>query len=59
MEPVVVVLVLLAVWAIAVAREMRGAVRADDPDDRLRRARRLLAVVTLGVPLLLALIVVA
>jgi hypothetical protein len=59
MGPIAIVVALLVIWGIAVAREMRLAVRATDPEARLRRARRLLLIVTLGVPLVLALIVAA
>jgi hypothetical protein len=56
---VAIVLGLLVVWGVLVAREMREAVQSTDLEARRRRARRLLLVVSLGVPLVLALIVVA
>ena len=59
MDAVIPVGILLLVWGVFVAREMRLALRATEPELRLRRARRLLLYVTLGVPLVLALLVVA
>ncbi len=58
-QSVAVILVLFAAYAIGVTWQMRRAVAASDPADRLRQARWLLAVVSAGVPLLVVLILVA
>lgn len=58
MTPTLFVLALLAVWGLVVARAMREAVRTTDVDAKRRRAQQLLIFVSLGIPLVLALIVV-
>ena len=54
-----VLLALFAVYVLAVTWQMRRAVATSDPSLRQREARRLLFVVSAGVPLLGALILVA
>ncbi len=51
--------VLFAVYAVAVTWQMRRALAAPPPAARLREARRLLLLVSTGVPLLAALILLA
>ncbi len=53
------ILVLFAAYAAAVTWQMRRAVAASDPADRLRQARWLLAIVSAGVPLVVVLILFA
>jgi hypothetical protein len=57
--PIAFVVALLLIWSLVVAWAMRQAVQAADPEVKRRRAQQLLILVTLGVPLVLALIVVA
>ena len=57
--PIAFVVALLVIWSLVVAWAMRQAVQAADPEVKRRRAQQLLILVTLGVPLVLALIVVA
>ncbi|MEX2446402.1 MAG: hypothetical protein WD734_03600 [Dehalococcoidia bacterium] len=54
-----VLIALFALYVIATAWQGRRALAATDPQQRRREAMRLMAVVTLGVPLALALIFVA
>lgn len=49
---------LFVVYAALTTWQMRRATRATEPGVRLREARKLLGVVTLGVPLLAAVILV-
>lgn len=56
---IVVVLALFAAYAVAVTWQMRRAVAATDPADRLRQARWLLVIVSAGVLLVVVLILVA
>lgn len=58
MTPTVFVVALLVIWGLVVARAMRQAVRTADVDVKRRRAQQLLIFVSLGIPLVLALIVV-
>ena len=51
--------VLFAAYTLAVAWQARRALSAREPATRLREAVRLLILSTLGVPLVIALIVVA
>ncbi len=53
------IIALFAVYAVAVSWQMRRALATAEPRLRLREARRLLLLVSLGVPLLAALILVA
>ena len=53
------VLVLFAVYLVAVTWQMRRALAARAPELRLREAVRLLILVSLGVPLAAVLILVA
>ena len=48
--------VLFAVYCALVTWQMRRAVRSREPQARLREARRLLLLVSLGVPLAMAFI---
>ena len=50
------VLVLFAAYAVVVTLQMRRALRAPEGPSRLREATRLLGLVTLGVPLVIALL---
>lgn len=60
MSPLLAVLVaLLATYFLGVTWQMRRALRAPEGAPRLREAVRLLVVVTAGVPLAVALILVA
>lgn len=59
MSPVVALAALFAAYVLLVTWQMRRAVRTGEAGPRLREARRLLAVVSLGVPLLVALILIA
>jgi hypothetical protein len=60
MDPAVaVLLVLFAVYAAGTVWQARRALAAAEPDARLREAWRLLIVVSLGVPLLAAFILLA
>ncbi len=59
MSPVVALAALFAAYVLLVTWQMRRAVRTREAGPRLREARRLLAVVSLGVPLLVALILIA
>lgn len=52
-------IVLFALYTLAVAWQSRRALTTPDPALRLREAVRLLILSTLGVPLVIALIVVA
>ncbi len=54
-----VVVALFAVYAVAVTWQMRRALAAVQQEARLREARRLLLLVSAGVPLLAVLIVLA
>ena len=58
MTPTLFVGVLLVIWGLVVVWAMRRAVQAADPDLKRQRAQQLLILVTLGVPLVLALLVV-
>jgi len=55
----VAVLALFVVYALGVTWQMRRAVRAPEGPPRLHEAKRLLGLVTLGVPLAVALIAVS
>jgi hypothetical protein len=57
--PLIAVLVLLGIYVLGVTWQMRRAVRAPEGAPRLREATRLLGLVTLGVPLAIALLVVS
>ena len=59
MSPVAVIVALFAVYAIAVTWQMRRALRPSDPAIRQREAVRLLLLVSVGVPLAVALILAA
>jgi len=59
MSAIGVLIVLFVAYVLAVTWQMRLAVRAPEGLERLRAARRLLGVVSLGVPLLAAFILVA
>jgi len=59
MSPIGVLLVLFVAYVFAVTWQMRLAVRAPEGVARLQAAKRLLGVVSLGVPLLAAFILVA
>ncbi len=50
------VVVLFAVYCVLVTWQMRRAVRSREPQTRLREARRLLLLVSLGLPLAMAFI---
>lgn len=50
------VLVLFVAYAVVVTLQMRRALRAAEGPSRLREATRLLVLVTLGVPLVIALV---
>ncbi len=54
-----VIVALFAVYALAVTWQMRRALAAAPPEARLREARRLLLLVSAGVPLLAVLILLA
>lgn len=54
-----VLLALFVAYTLAVAYQARLALRTPDPATRLRYAVRLLILTSLGVPLVVALIVVA
>jgi hypothetical protein len=54
-----VVVALFAVYVAAVTWQMRRALAAAPPEARLREARRLLLLVSAGVPLLAVLILLA
>jgi len=54
-----VLIVLFVAYVLAVTWEMRAAIRAPEGLARLQAAKRLLGVVSLGVPLLAAFILVA
>ncbi len=54
-----VVVALLVVYAAAVTWQMRRALATSEPGARLREARRLLLLVSAGVPLVAVLILVA
>ena len=58
MTPTLFIVGLLVVWGLVVAWAMRQAVRTSDVDAKRRRAQQLLIFVSLGIPLVLALIVV-
>jgi predicted membrane channel-forming protein YqfA (hemolysin III family) len=58
MTPTLFIVALLAVWGLVVAWSMRRAVRTTDIDAKRRRAQQLLFFVSLGIPLVLALIVI-
>ena len=58
MTPTLFVVALLGIWGLVVARAMRQAFRTTDLDVKRRRAQQLLIFVSLGIPLVLALIVV-
>ena len=58
MSPPAFVVALLVVWALVVAWAMRRAFQTTDLEAKRRRAQQLLILVSLGVPLVLALIVV-
>ena len=53
------VVALLVVYAAAVTWQMRRALATSEPGARLREARRLLLLVSAGVPLVAVLILVA
>lgn len=53
------VLALLVAYALGVTWQMRRAIRAPEGPARLLEAKRLLGLVTLGVPLAVALIIVS
>ncbi len=55
----VALLVLLAAYVFGVTWQMRRALQAPEGPPRLREATRLLGMVTLGVPLVIALVFVA
>lgn len=59
MSPVAVLVALFAGYVLGVTWQMRRAVRAPEGLERLAEARRLLVFVSLGVPLLVAFILVA
>ncbi|HJN93659.1 MAG TPA: hypothetical protein QGF05_13170 [Dehalococcoidia bacterium] len=54
-----VIVALFVVYAAAVTWQMRRALATSEPRARLREARRLLLMVSAGVPLLAVLILVA
>ncbi len=54
-----IIIAIFAVYFILVTWQMRRALRAGEPASRLREARRLLLLVSAGVPLAAALILVA
>ena len=54
-----IIIAVFAVYFILVTWQMRRALRAGEPAARLREARRLLLLVSAGVPLAAALILVA
>ena len=54
--PVAALVVLFLLYVALVSRQMRRSLAATEPRARLREARRLLLVVTLGVPLAVAFI---
>ncbi len=56
---IAVLVALFAAYAGATLWQMRRAVATTDPRARLREAQRLLLLVSLGVPLLVVLILVA
>ena len=56
---VAILVTLFAAYAIATLSQMRRAVATREPRARLREAQRLLLLVSLGVPLLVVLILVA
>ena len=57
--PVAALIALFIAYALVVTLLMRRALGTSEPAARLREARRLLVAVSLGVPLLAALILVA
>ena len=59
MSPVAAFVALFAAYVLLVTWQMRRAVRTREPGARLREARRLLALVSLGVPLLVVFILIA
>lgn len=59
MPPVAALIALFIAYALVVTLLMRRALGTSEPAARLREARRLLVAVSLGVPLLAALILVA
>jgi hypothetical protein len=58
MSPVAALATLFAAYVVLVTWQMRRAVRTHEAGARLREARRLLMLVSLGVPLLVVLILV-
>jgi hypothetical protein len=58
-DPVAVLVGLFVAYVALVTWQMRRAVRTAEPGARLTEARRLLILVTLGLPLLAAFILVA
>jgi hypothetical protein len=56
MSPVAVLVALFVVYVLAVTWQMRRAVRAPEGLERLTEARRLLLMVSLGIPLLVGFI---
>ena len=56
---IAVLVALFALYAVATLWQMRRAVATREPRARLREAQRLLLLVSLGVPLLVVLILVA
>lgn len=54
-----IIIAVFAVYFILVTWQMRRALRAGEPSARLREARRLLLLVSAGVPLAAVLILVA
>ncbi len=59
MSPVAALVALFAGYVLLVTWQMRRAVRTREAGARLREARRLLLLVSLGVPLLIVFILVA
>ena len=59
MSPVAALVAIFAAYVLLVTWQMRRAVRAHEAGARLREARRLLLLVSLGVPLLVAFILIA
>ncbi len=59
MIQVAVVVALIILWTLWLGGQAGATLRTTDPDLRRRRAQRLLMVVSLGVPLVVALLLVA
>ena len=59
MSPIAALSALFAAYVLLVTWQMRRAVRTPEGVARLREARRLLLLVSLGVPLLVAFILIA